>query len=379
MLSITKPEKDSPALCEIIKGELKGEKIYINKDKKAEIDAYEDPDYIIENVLFKDPEYLKLTSKIKLSTKKMIDDALLSDDRVEFGDVGTSELYKKILKLLDKIYRTEIYLKNGEIRPLINENVHNSFFVSGPSGSGKSFYIGQLLKQMRDSNPDIPIYVVSKVEEDPAYDFLNAKVPEDLQMLIDKKKIERVKDKITGNIVERVIMPTEEQIKKYEELTEHNIIRIATKGKEGYEAWVGLTGDKKTNVPQMKIEMLKDSVIVFDDCNTILDKDINTGIRKFMDDCLETSRHWNLTLFATTHLIQDYLFTRKLLSECSQITLFPSGNWPSVSKFLKNNAGMGQAMIDKIKWIGENSRWITYNRSSFPPYIIYASGVLLLN
>ena len=50
-------------------------------------------------------------------------------------------------------------------------------------------------------------------------------------------------------------MPTEEQIKKYEELTEHNIIRIATKGKEGYEAWVGLTGDKKTNVPQMKIEM----------------------------------------------------------------------------------------------------------------------------
>ena len=97
-----------------------------------------------------------------------------------------------------------------------------------------------------------------------------------------------------------------------------------------------------------------------------------------MDDCLETSRHWNLTLFATTHLIQDYLFTRKLLSECSQITLFPSGNWPSVSKFLKNNAGMGQAMIDKIKWIGENSRWITYNRSSFPPYIIYASGVLLL-
>ena len=337
----------------LINQKKKGEDRYIYLDKEASnpinadkdnsgLEAYEDVDYVCKNVLFNDPDFLK---NIKLLSPDNLDQLkadLMSDDQ----PVNPSNVYKRCIKVLERIYEKELFIKDDNVFPELNLNAHQSLFISGPSGSGKSYYVGQMLRQIRKKEPNRPIYIISKVEVDGCYDELNAKVQDDIK----------------------------EGSPEYEELTKNDIIRIATKGSDGFDAFVS----DKHRVASLKIEDLKNSVVVFDDTNTVIDKGIALGIRKLLDDILDTGRHYDIILMATTHLIQDYIYTRKLLSECTAITVFPNTNWPSVVKFFKNNAGLSPNQIDKIRAVSKYSRWITYNRASVPNYVIHEKGVFVL-
>jgi hypothetical protein len=324
--------------------------IYLNKeasnpikgDEDAGIEAYEDIDYVCKNVLFNDPEFLKNIKLLAPDTLDQLKADLMSDEE----PVNPSSVYKRCIKVLERIYEKELFIKDDNVFPDLNLNAHQSLFASGPSGVGKSYYIGRMLKQIRQKEPNRPIYIISKVDQDEAYDSLNATIPDNVK----------------------------EGTPEYEELTKNDIIRISTRGASGYEAFV----TNKDRVASLKIEDLKGSVCVIDDCNTIIDKGIATGIRRLMDDILETGRHHDIILMITTHLIQDYVFTRKLLSECTAITLFPNSNAPSVNKFFKNNCGLSPQQIEKIKAVSKYSRWITYNRASIPNYVIHEKGVFVL-
>jgi hypothetical protein len=326
--------------------------IYLNKEATKPIngdetedtglEAYEDVDYVCKNVLFNDPDFIKNIKLLSPDNLEQLKADLMSDDQ----PVNPSNVYKRCIKVLERIYEKELFIKDDNVFPNLNLDAHQALFITANAGAGKSYYVGQMLRQIRSKEPNRPIYIISKVDYDEAYEGINAKVPDDVK----------------------------EGSPEYEELTKNNIIRIATKGGDAIEAFV----TDKHRTASLKIEDLKNSVVVIDDCNTVVDKGIATGIRKLMDDILETGRHHDIILMATTHMIQDYVYTRKLLSECTAITVFPNCNWPSVVKFFKNNAGLTPNQIEKVKAVSKYSRWLTYNRASVPNYVIHEHGVFVL-
>jgi hypothetical protein len=73
----------------------------------------------------------------------------------------------------DKVKKSysEIKLdKDAKLIPVPNKNIVSKTYVCGPSGSGKSYFIGNYLKEYRKMFRKSPIVVISPIDEDPALD-----------------------------------------------------------------------------------------------------------------------------------------------------------------------------------------------------------------
>lgn len=206
---------------------------------------------------------------------------------------------------------TEIKLDDGaSLQPLPNKKIVEKVYVSGPSGSGKSVYSGKWLKELNKIWPDMPIYCFSPIPEDKALDFL---------------PLERV------------------------DLDAHLLNNPFT------------------------VEELADSVVLFDDCESIKDKKMQKYISYLRDSMLEIARHYNGRMIWISHLISNFTDTRRLLNESTSVTVFPrsgSGTY-QIKKFLINQCGLEKKEIKKF--LNLPSRWVTIYRS-YPQYVIYNSG-----
>src|SRR5579859_1245402 len=151
-------------------------------------------------------------------------------------------------------------LKRGKVFPLPSSKPEQCY-AAGPNGSGKSYYISKYMTLWRQIFPDHPIWVISDLKEDP------------------------VIDKVKG--VQRI--PLNESI---------------------------------IDDP-LKPEEFKDSLVVFDDIDSIADKDIAKAVNTLKDSLLKTSRHHNAYVLVTNHMICDYGKTRIIINECRNITVFP--------------------------------------------------------
>ena len=205
----------------------------------------------------------------------------------------------------------EIKLDDGAIlQPLPNKKVVEKVYVSGPSGSGKSVYSGKWLKEFHRMYPDMPMYCFSPLPEDKALDFL---------------PLNRV------------------------DLDAHLLNNPFT------------------------VEELADSVVLFDDCQSIKDKKMLKYIEYLKDAMLEISRHYNTRMIWISHLISNFTSTRKLLNESTSVTVFPkSGSGVfQIRKFLQNQCGLEKNEIKKF--LNLPSRWCTIYRS-YPQYVIHEKG-----
>jgi hypothetical protein len=134
--------------------------------------------------------------------------------------------------------------------------------------------------------------------------------------------------------------------------------------------------EKFWNSNEIKCEDFKNSVCIFDDIDTILDKNLLKQIRNFRDDMLECGRHYNITTICTSHLIQNYNKTRTLINEANAVVLFPKGAGAySVKQFLEKNIGLNKYQIKKIEDLP--TRWI-YIWKEYPRYIVYQKGVMII-
>ncbi|AVL93344.1 DNA packaging protein [Zamilon virus] len=205
--------------------------------------------------------------------------------------------------------RNELKLPEGKFVPYPNPLTREVVYVAGQSGSGKSTYAAQYIYNYKKLFPANKVFVFSRLEMDQILASLGC-----IQIPID------------------------------EELSEMDAIRD-----------------------------IKNALCLFDDIDTIKDKNLKNCVYDIQNDILETGRHKNIYILVTSHLINgnDKKNSRTILNEAHKVTFFPKSGSYAINYFLKNYIGIPKKDIDEILKI--KSRWITINKG-YPLYIFYETG-----
>ncbi len=248
---------------------------------------------------------------------KRKDNVLFLTDDCNFKKIGEGSSSEESSEIEGETFKS-ISLDNYKERFSILPNIYggDKIFLAGPSGSGKSSIIASYLTDFKKLFPDKKIYLFSDVDEDPILD--------------DVGGINRIP--LDTKFVEEPIHPEE----------------------------------------------LKNSCCVFDDIDSCQVPAILKAVMTLRDAILRRGRHELIEhVIITSHLLTDYKSTRCVLSEASQIVVFPSsGSTNSLNYLLKNYVGIPVKQIPVIK--GLPSRWVSL-RIRFPQLIITENQCMLLS
>ena len=219
------------------------------------------------------------------------------DDVIEGFEVGTNDEVMEHMPYQD--------LKNNNTRQIL--------YISGASGSGKSYYTSLYLKRYNKMFPKNPIYVFSVLTEDD---------------VIDRCK---------------------------------NIVRIDFKDESFYKA------------DFTDITKFKDSLVLYDDTEMISDPFIHQKIKQLQDLVLTTGRHESVFCIVTSHNCCAGPRTKLILAESNSITLFADNMGRSTMDYaLKSGFGFTTKQIDQISKL--DSRWFTILRT-VPICVMHEKGI----
>ena len=159
-------------------------------------------------------------------------------------------------------------------------------YITGASGSGKSFYTRKYLEEYKKNFKNNSIYLFSALPEDSSIDPLKPKR-----------------------------------------------IRI----------------DASLYEDPIPIEEFADSCVIFDDVDCISDKKIKEAIYAIMNKMLEISRHFSTSCIVTNHLPTDGRATRRILNEAQAVVCFPHSAGNKIRYLLENYVGVDKKQITKFK------------------------------
>ncbi len=203
-------------------------------------------------------------------------------------------------------------------RPL-NEIERSVLFVAGESGAGKSYYVREYAKEYNKMFSKNPIYLISYLEKDETLD--------------DYKKI----------------------------------IRINAFNPEFLEECMDI-----------KLEEFSNSMIIFDDIDSITQKNVKAKIYGFLNKMLRLGRHENITVCCCMHELYASPDIKQILNEAHIITFFPKFlNFKKMNYLLEVYFGLSKNNIQKIKDI-EDSRFISYMKGH-DKIILTENQVYILN
>lgn len=224
------------------------------------------------------------------------------------NNMSVDELHKKPLK--------EVYIYDeGIIQPLPNFNETQRIFISGPTGSGKSYYIRLWLKQYIKVYPKRKIYLFSDMLEDKALD--------------DFKNLKRFK--IDDDLLKK---------------------------------------------KPIRPEVFKNSIVIFDDIDSIQNSKLYNRIVSLQNAILKTGRKLGTTCIVTSHLMNNGVKTKEIYNECS-IIVFPTrgSNFYALNYALKRYLGMDTKQVKHISRLP--TRMCTVYKN-YPQYVMYEKGIYLL-
>ena len=209
----------------------------------------------------------------------------------------------------------DLKIKKGRIEQIPNtDKSRECLYICGCSGVGKSTYCNRYAKFYNKLYPKNPIFIFSKIENDPS--------------LKDLKNV------------------------RYVKLDEELITDPITTAE------------------------LRNSLVIFDDIDTLKNKKIKQAILDLRDDILETGRHKNISILATSHLLNKGKETKDLLNEADTITVYPnSGSYHFIDYCLTNYLGIDKKQMKKIMTLP--TRWVTIYKK-FPRAVLYQSGAFML-
>ena len=204
------------------------------------------------------------------------------------------------------------------IQHIPNPNQERSIlYITGASGSGKSWYVKEFALQYKKMHPKREIFCFSALAD-------------------DKGSL----DKIKGLKRIRIHEP------------EFMIEPIAT-------------------------EEFKESLVIFDDTEAISDKRLRKKVHTIMDGILTTGRHFKISCCVCTHTACNANETKLILCETHSITIFPNGlGGRSLKYLLEGYFGLSKAQIKKIKSL--KSRWVTINKT-YPMTVISENEAYVLS
>lgn len=228
--------------------------------------------------------------------------------------------YESANKLIE-IQKKELIIHNDDnsIFSIIpNPDIHNMITVFGQSSSGKSYWISQYLKAFRNIKTKIPIYLISRVDEDKAFDI--------------------------G--------------------FEPKIIRVAI-------------DDSIIETPIETIDFPYGSIIVCDDYATIANEKRRKAIKEFVNKCTETGRHHAITLICVFHKALSGRDTVALHSESTMAVLFPRANKTESDKYLTNYCSFTKNQLGLVKNMAEKSRWVAITKT-YPNILMSEKEIIIL-
>ncbi len=205
---------------------------------------------------------------------------------------------------------------NESIQQLPDKETERSIlYITGPSGSGKSYYTRNYILEYKQCFPKNNIYIFSSLESDETLDKI--------------KSIKRIK------FTDKFIM---------------------------YD---------------FKITDFKDSLVIFDDVDSETNKYKKKKIFGILSMILNTGRHVRCSVVYTSHLSCAGNETKLILSECHSVTIFVKnmGN-RSLKYLLDSYFGLDKHQIDYVKKI--NSRWVTLVKT-YPSVLISEKEAIVLN
>jgi hypothetical protein len=112
------------------------------------------------------------------------------------------------------------------------------------------------------------------------------------------------------------------------------------------------------NLDGITLEDLSDSLLVFDDIEDAkLSKNEKNRLYSFIIDAIENSRHFNISIMITSHMISNYAKTRPFLYESNAIVVFPKfSNASQISRALQTYYSFNKSQIEKV--FNSESRWV---------------------
>ena len=208
----------------------------------------------------------------------------------------------------------EININDGILQIMPNKKVIEKIYISATSGSGKSFLTGKLVNEYLKQHIKNDYYVISSIKDDKSLD-----------------KYDPIRIEINQELFDDPIHPEE----------------------------------------------LKDSIVVFDDTDVIVDPVIRGAINGLRDSILECGRHYRTTTIITSHLLLNRKETKRIINEATSIIFFPnSGSKYAIKRYLKDHLGLGTNEIKKLLKI--KSRWISINTHD-PQFIVWEKGAMMLS
>ena len=188
-------------------------------------------------------------------------------------------------------------------------------YVTGASGSGKSYFTKAFTDQYKKNYPKREVYLFSSIADDSSIDKV--------------KNLRRIK--LTPEF---------------------------------------LNGE-------ISVQDFKDSLVIFDDTDCITDKKMKLKITGILNAILETGRHFNVSCIYTSHVACDGRDTKKILNEAHSITIFPTGlGGRSLKYLLQDYLGFDKEQIKRIKKL--ESRWVSILKT-FPMMVLSEKEAYVLN
>jgi hypothetical protein len=223
---------------------------------------------------------------------------------------------KKIYDAINVNINKEQIITKKKITPIINPYMERQvFYITGMSGSGKSYYTVNLIKSYNKLFPNNHIYLFSAKDENKTYN--------------------EFKDNIT---------------------------------------FINLDDLLKS---QVTLSQLKNSFVIFDDYEGVKNKKIMDELLRIQEIILQQGREFKIYMAFISHLANNYNKTRTILNECHSITLFPQMLTNYSKKYLlQKYLGLSKEDLKKINNL--KTRYITILKfPAF--YLLHEKGVYKLN
>lgn len=136
---------------------------------------------------------------------------------------------------------------------------------------------------------------------------------------------------------------------------------------------LNLAGDELFDIGP---EFFKDSVVIWDDIEFGVNKQVVKFLLNLRATMMQVSRHYNTNMISVSHELLGGQINKTVKSEATGVFLFPAYNQPHQSReYLKKYVGLDKNQITEI--MTSDSRWVYINLNS-PSFYITEKKVKLL-
>ena len=303
----------------IVRGDSQNGKVVYLSDNKPTSNQHIDVDYfeVSKKLKGKDRDKTAIISKISKGLRNGLSSEFLLKEGSEVKDLFESIQKEASSGVSLKILQGSQF----EVLPTIDTHKRDCIFITGCSGSGKSWWVKKFAENYdRVWAQKRPIYLISKLEEDSTLD--NAQC-----------KIHRI-----------------------------NLESLLTKPLD--------INDKE----------MENCLVIFDDFDTLentKEKPLLKTVQKLIDDCLIMGRHLNISVCVISHYTSNYKASRIILIESTKIVVYPHACSAHALKYLLGtHVGIDAQEIKNIKRLG--SRWVCFDRN-YPQVMYSENQIKLLN